>query len=81
MSAPSLAPEEIVARRTRRLQRDERRLARDLARQRAAETLDPLLNEPPPDWLTEEQAGAYAEEVRRLCMRVAPCTRARTACV
>lgn len=62
---------------SQRLLREQRRFARDLARRRVADALAPILAEPPPYWLTAEQASAYAAELRRLYQRIAPPSRAR----
>ena len=63
---------------SRRLRRELRSTARDLARRRIAETLIPLLQERPPSWLDGEQAATYGAELLRLYQRATPPPRTRT---
>jgi len=61
----------------RRVGREERRAARNLARRHTAETLAPLLEAASPNWFTPEQTAAYRAELRRLYSRIAPRAYAR----
>jgi hypothetical protein len=77
MTASFLPPEELAVRRNRRLRREQRRAARDLARRRSAEALASLVEEKAPVWFTAEQVNAFTAELRRLYLRVAPLAHAR----
>jgi len=71
--------EKAEVRSASRRRRAERRLGRELARRDVGDTLAPLLNTPPPDWFTPEQAAAYVAEITRLFRRLAPLAHARAA--
>lgn len=68
----ALSQGEFEIRRSHRARRDERRLARALARQRAAAAIAGLLREAPPTWFDDDQHQAYLLELRRLLSRAAP---------
>ena len=72
-----LSQEDLAARRTRRLRREQRRAARDLARRRVVEALTRLLQDDDPEFFTAEQVAAYRAELRRLYERSAPHAYAR----
>ncbi len=71
-SASSVVPENPLTGSDRRLRREQRSAARDLARRRLIENLAPLLEEKPPDCFSVEQVNAYIAELHRLYQRSAP---------
>ena len=77
MPSPVQTAEELEAHRCRRLRREQRRAARDLARRRVVEELARLLQGDDPEFFTAEQVAAYRAELHRLSQRSAGPSRTR----
>ena len=78
MQLRAIAPDDLAARCTRRLRREQRRAARDLARRRNVEALARLLEgADEPEGFTAEQVQAYRDELHRLYRRSVPHAHAR----
>ena len=71
MTRPPFDSATLARQSERVLRRDQRRVARDAARNLVVETLDALARDEPPDWFSGEQDIAYRAEIaghrRRIC--------------
>lgn len=71
MTRPPTDSATLARQSERVLKRDQRRVARETARNLVIETFAALAREEPPDWFNAEQDAAYREELaghrRRIC--------------